>query len=153
MAGIGACALRARKAAAWLLAAACLGLAACAADPSEEALRARIALMHGALEARDARGLLAPVAEDFVGEGGMDRRALGQLARLHFLRHPEVGAVLGPLQVEMHHERALVRFEAALGGGRGGFVPDAAGLYAVTTGWRFDDGEWMLVSAEWRPRW
>src|SRR5687768_13941080 len=53
----------------WLLPA----LAGCARTPPEEALRASIAAMEQAAEARDADALGEFLAEDFVGPGGMDR--------------------------------------------------------------------------------
>jgi hypothetical protein len=52
----------------------------------------------------------------------------------------------------MQPGHATVRFEAALTGGSGNVLPDAARLYGVETGWRLDDGEWRLTSASWKPR-
>ncbi|MFC4727616.1 nuclear transport factor 2 family protein [Coralloluteibacterium thermophilus] len=127
-------------------------LAGCAGDPTEAALRARLEAMRAAIEARDAGALLAPVAEDFAGRDGMDRRGLGRLARLHFLRHGDIGTTVGPVRVEVQGTRATARFEAAVTGGSGRLLPDTARLYAVTTGWRFEDGDWMLISADWEAR-
>ena len=59
-----------------LLAASIVIAAACSRAAPEEALRARIAEMEAAAEARDAAALDDPVADDFVGPGGMDRDGL-----------------------------------------------------------------------------
>ncbi|MBS7455917.1 nuclear transport factor 2 family protein [Coralloluteibacterium stylophorae] len=128
-----------------------LVLAACSRTPSEEALRVRIAAMAAAVEARDAGAVLAPVAEDFGGPDGLDRDGLARLVRLSFLRNAGIGTTLGPMSVQVDGERARVGFDAGLTGGRG-LLPERAQLYAVETGWRFEDGEWMLISAQWTPR-
>jgi hypothetical protein len=75
------------------------------------------------------------------------------MAQAMFLRHRGIGATIaGPLQVRMQPGHASVRFEAALTGGSGGILPDAARLYSVQTGWRLQDGDWRLTSASWTPR-
>lgn len=111
----------------------------------------RIAAMAAAVEARDAGAVLAPVAEDFGGPDGLDRDGLARLVRLSFLRNAGIGTTLGPMSVQVDGERARVGFDAGLTGGRG-LLPERAQLYAVETGWRFEDGEWMLISAQWTPR-
>jgi hypothetical protein len=69
-----------------------------------------------------------------------------------FLRYRSLGVHAGPLTVEMQPGHATVRFQAALTGGDGGVLPEAARLYDVETGWRLEDGEWRLVSVAWTPR-
>ena len=49
-------------------------------------------------------------------------------------------------------ERATAKFTLGVTGGAGRFLPDRAQVYDVTTGWRLQDGEWMLVSASWKPK-
>lgn len=127
-------------------------VAACAKSEPEVMLRETLAAMQHAIESRDAAALMRPVAEDFVGSGGLDRDGLQRLARLQFLRHASIGARLGPLDVELFGDRARVRFTAALTGGAGGLLPETGQVYEVDTGWRFDDGQWRLVSATWQPK-
>ena len=93
---------------------------ACARTPPEQALRGTIAQLQRDIGARDADAVTSVLAEDFVGNEGMDRRGARQLAAGTFLRYREVGAKLGPLQVEMRGDRhATVRFTAAVTGGEG----------------------------------
>lgn len=122
---------------------------ACARTPPEQALRDTIAQLQRDIGARDADAVTSVLAEDFVGNEGMDRRGARQLAAGTFLRYREVGAKLGPLQVEMRGDRhATVRFTAAISGGAG-LVPQEGQVYQVATGWRLVDGDWMLTSADW----
>lgn len=124
---------------------------ACARTPPEQALRDTIAQLQRDIGARDADAVTSVLAEDFVGNEGMDRRGARQLAAGTFLRYREVGAKLGPLQVEMRGDlHATVRFTAAISGGAG-LVPQEGQVYQVATGWRLVDGDWMLTSADWTP--
>lgn len=122
--------------------------AGCSREPPEEALRATIASMQEAAEARDAEALVAAFAEDFAGPDNMDRDQFRRYVALAWLRSREVGVRLGPLEVELIGDRARVAFTAATTGGEG-FLPDSAQVWQVRTGWRLDDGEWRLISAEW----
>jgi hypothetical protein len=135
-----------------LLAAALLALsAACQKTPPEQALRETIAKMQAAGEARDVDALFAPIAEDFAGSEGMDRKAFRQYVTLMSLRSKSVGVTLGPIDVKLYGERASASFTAAIRGGPG-FLPDQAQVYAIDTGWRMDGGEWKLISATWKPQ-
>jgi ketosteroid isomerase-like protein len=125
------------------------GVAGCAKEPEEEALRDTVAALEAAVERRDADGVEELLAEDFIGEGGLDRSGAQRLAALMFLRHREVRTTLGPLEVEMQGTRASVRFTAVVTGGGPRALPDAARVYRVETGWRFEGGEWLLSSADW----
>ena len=130
------------------------GLQGCRSDPPEAALRASVAELEAAVEARDAGALEDLLAGDFVGPGGMDRTSAERLARLSFLRHREVDVALGPLDIAIRDGRAggmhaTVAFTAAMAGGTGHWLPGSGGVYRVETGWRREDGDWVLSSARW----
>lgn len=128
-------------------------LTACARTPPEQALRERLDVLQRDIDARKADAVASVLAEDFVGNDGVDRREARRIAAGLFLRYRDVGVRFGPLQVEMRGERhATVRFSAAASGGRGGLLPQDAQVYAVTTGWRLDGDDWWMTSAEWEPR-
>jgi hypothetical protein len=126
-------------------------LAGCAQTTPEQQLRESIDDLQAAIDARDAGGLGDWLADDFIGPDGLDRQGAIRLARLSFLRYRDVGVRLGPLDVQMQPQHARVQFTAALTGGSGGLLPESARLYRVGTGWRLEDGEWRLTSAEWEP--
>lgn len=124
-------------------------LAGCRGEPTEEALRGTITAIADAGEARDAEAVVEHLAEDFAGPGAMDRDRMRRTLALAWLRDREVGVTLGPIDVELMGDRARAEFTVATRGGAG-WLPDRAQVYRVTTGWRLDDGEWKLISAEWR---
>ncbi|HSD16165.1 MAG TPA: nuclear transport factor 2 family protein [Thermomonas sp.] len=127
-------------------------LAACAKDDPEQAVRRQVEAMQAAIDARDAGDVEDLLAQDFVGNDGMDRRAIRQLAAGIFLRHREVTANVGPVSVELRGETdAIARFSVLATGGSGGFLPDSGQVYQVETGWRLVDGEWKLLNASWTP--
>ncbi len=130
----------------WLAAA-----AGCSRTPPEERLRERIGEMQQALEARRPADFFAGVAEDFSGVSGLDREGARNLMRAQVLRNAAIGVTLGPLDIELHGERATVKFSAILTGGSGGLVPDSARPWAVTTGWRDGPDGWQLIHASWEP--
>lgn len=124
--------------------------AGCAKEPPEAALRATIAAMQAAAEARDADTLAESVSEEFTGPGGMDRDQLRRTLALAWLRDRKVGVQLGPLDVELVGDRARVEFTAGTSGGEG-WLPDRGQLHRVKTAWRLEGGDWMLISASWDP--
>jgi hypothetical protein len=130
-------------------------LVACGSgDPPEARLRASVAALQSAIEAREGSRIGDVLAADFIGPQAMDRAGALRMARVAFLRYRSVGVtVVGPLQVEMQgDDHARVRFDAALTGGSGAMLPDSARVWSVDTGWRAEDGEWRMTSAEWEPR-
>ena len=127
-------------------------LAGCGKDDPEQAVRLQVEAMQAAIDARDAGDVEDLLARDFVGNDGMDRRAIRQLAAGVFLRHREVAAKVGPVSVELRGgSDAIARFSVLATGGSGGFLPESGQVYQVETGWRLVEGEWKLLSASWTP--
>lgn len=131
---------------------ACLLLSACAKDDPEQAVRLQVQAMQAAIDARNAGDVEDLLAQDFVGNDGMDRRAIRRLAAGVFLRHKDVAAKLGPVSVELRGDRdAIAHFSVLATGGSGGFFPESGQVYQVESGWRLVDGEWHLLNATWTP--
>jgi hypothetical protein len=126
-------------------------LAACTRGTPEDALRVQLQQMETAASEREPRAFMDGVAEDFSGSGGMDRAALHNLLRMQFLANASVGATTGPVSIDMHGDKATVHFGVVLTGGDGRVLPDTMQSYAVTSGWRLQDGEWKVYVAEWKP--
>lgn len=124
-------------------------LSACARTAPEEAIRARIAAMEAAIEARDASAFLTGISEDFAGaDGAYDRRGLRGLLAAQFLGSERVSVVLGPPEITLHgQDRATVRIGAVVGGGR--FLPERVETLSIESGWRLEDGEWRCYTARW----
>lgn len=135
-----------------LLATALVALAACSRDTPEQAVRKQVEAMQAAIDARDAGDIDGLLADDFIGNEGMDRRAAKQLAAAVFLRHRDVSAKVGPVSVELRGDsEAIARFSVLATGGSGSLLPDSGQVYQVETGWRLVDGEWKLLNASWTP--
>lgn len=128
-----------------------LAAAGCSRTPPEEALRDTVREALGAVESRDAGAVADYLAADFVGPGGLDQDGARRLAAAHFLRHRDVGVLPGPLDLELQGRHARVRFNAVLSGRSGRILPDSAQAWQVDTGWRLEDGEWRMTSADWTP--
>ena len=118
--------------------------------PAEERIRDRIESMQADLAAGRTRAFLSPVAEDFTAATrNLDRRAVALLLRREMLAHESLKARVFDLEVELQGaDRATATMHAVLTGGTG-LIPDTGGWYRLTSGWRLDDGEWMLISARW----
>lgn len=126
-------------------------LAACGeTPPAEQQIRNRIEAMQADLAGGNARAFMAPVAEDFTAATrNLDRRAAGLLLRREMLAHDSLKARLADIEIELQGEsRATATMHAVVTGGTG-LIPDTGGWYRLTTGWRLDDDEWMLISARW----
>lgn len=140
-----------RLSGAWMACAMALMLAGCARPAPEEALRAAVGEVHGAIEGRDAAALRRHLSADFIGPHGMDRDQARRTAAVYMLRHEKVLFTLGPLDVDLQDSHATVRFTAALTGGSGFLVPERGNVYKVETGWRLEGADWRLTSARWTP--
>ncbi len=134
-----------------VLAALVVLVSACSRQTPDMRLRASVAQMHAALDERDPGDFMEHVAADFSGNGGMDRAALHNLLRAQLLANARIGATMGPLEVQLHGDHATVRFQVVLTGGNGRLLPERAGGYTVTSGWRDEDGQWRAYYADWRP--
>ena len=127
-------------------------VSACARPSPEQALRDRMDQLQSAIDGRDAGAVEDVLADDFVGNAGMDRQGARRLAATMFLRYRQVGVRFGPVEVELHGERATARFTAVATGGSGGLLPERGQVYDVTIGWRRDGDDWRITSAEWKPK-
>ncbi len=144
---------RARRALALVVVLALLALSAgCRHDSAEEALRRDIASLQAAIEARDAGRMAAFLADDFVGNQGMDRDGARRLAALYFMRNTAVGVTTGSLDIQLQGDHATVRTSVALTGGQGGLLPERGRVRSVTSGWRLAGGDWRMTSIAWDER-
>jgi len=124
---------------------------ACGPPPSDEArIRARIETMQTALAEGEVGAFMAPLADDFTAATrDLDRRATRFLLRREMLAHDQLRASLVDIEIELQGDsRATATMHAVTTGGSG-LIPETGGWYRVTTGWRLDGGEWMLISARW----
>ncbi len=138
------------KARAWLAAALlALLLAGCAAEGPEARLRANIAAMEEAVEARRPGDFIAHVSDGFSGgTEGLDRQSLRGLLAGQMLGSERIEVILGSPEIVMHGERATVTVDATVIGGR--FLPERGERLRIVSGWRLEDGEWRCYTAQWQ---
>ncbi|MGK7294315.1 MAG: hypothetical protein ACNS61_00640 [Candidatus Wenzhouxiangella sp. M2_3B_020] len=130
-----------------------VALAGCApAGDDETRIRRTLDEMVAAIEEGDIGDFMDPVAEDFLGgDGRLDRRALGLLARRERLARDAVAVRRIDTRVELVGQRRARATFRALATGGSGLLPDEGRFWRVETGWRRDGDEWKLVSASWKP--
>lgn len=131
--------------------AAALVLSACHRAPAEQQIRDAINAAASAARANDVHGVLAVVSDDFAGnDGDFDKRGLHQLLALRALRQDRTGVLVGPVSFEQKGDRMIATFKLVLTGGKtGDLLPDQSAIYAMTTAWRQEGGDWKCYSATW----
>lgn len=130
-----------------------LAASGCRHETPEQQLRDTVDDLQAAIAGRDAGAIRGMLAEDFIGNDGLDRDGARRLAALYFVRTRDIGVTLGPLDVSLQGgSHARVDCTAALTGGSGGWLPESGRIYSVRSGWRLEQGQWRLTSLEWTPR-
>jgi hypothetical protein len=128
-------------------------MAGCSRTPDDERIRANIKAMQAAVEGRNPRDFLAFVTPDFTGnDNNVDRDGLGNLLRVEVLRNDEVGVALGPIDVDLQDDRAIVHVVATITGGKGGLFPERGAIYSITSGWRREGKNWVCYTASWEQK-
>jgi|APFre7841882724_1041349.scaffolds.fasta_scaffold27583_2 hypothetical protein len=125
----------------------CALLGACADDAPEARIRAAIATLETAVEARSPGAALELLSADFSADGGqLDRAGMRAFLAGQLLGADRIEVVLGPIDVALHGERATAQFSALVSGGR--YLGDRNEALQLRTGWRLEDGEWRCYLAE-----
>ncbi len=134
-----------------LLALLALVLTGCAPPaPDEEQIRQRLDDMAEGLADRNVRAVMAPLADDFSAETwNLDPRGVRLLLQREMRAHERLRARIRDFSVELHGEdRASAEFQVIVTGGSG-LIPERGRWYRVSTGWRREGSDWMLISASW----
>lgn len=131
-----------------------LGLAACSEPVDDKSqIRARVAAMETASEARDLSAALEPVHDSFVGNKRISKPNLRGLLLLNFRQNKNVHVLVNGLDIIVDKNAkplsANVKCNLALAG-RDGSLPKAARVLQVESVWQKHGDEWFVVSASWR---
>jgi hypothetical protein len=122
-------------------------LAACAAKSSdEEKVRAVIASVEEAAEARDTSDVLELVADDYADKQGSDKSQLQNFLRAYFLSHPRI-EVLVNIQTLEFPAKGLARARVGLTN-----IPldqlGAGESLTLDVEFREAGGEWLVARAD-----
>lgn len=133
---------------------AALVLTACHRAPAEQQVREAIESGATAARANDIGALLAIVSDDFNGnDGELDRHGLRQLLAVRALHQDKTGVLIGPVSFEHKGDRIIAKFNLVLTGGKpGDLLPDRSAIYAMTTAWRREGGDWRCYNARWESK-
>jgi len=126
-------------------------VAGCKHTRPEQALRDTIAKMQEAGESGDIDALMDPIAEDFAGAEGMDRKEFRRYVTFSRMGNRNVGVSIGPIDVKLYGDRATANFVATITGGPG-MLPTQVQAYDIETGWRLQGADWKLINAKWKPK-
>jgi hypothetical protein len=131
---------------------------ACSGPPEtpEDRVRAAIAAMEEAAEARDAAALKEHVSESYSDPRGNDRQKLAGLATFHFMQNRSLHLLTSvrKVVVERPGEARAIAVVAMAGSPIPG--PEAlsglrAELYYFDVELREEDGDWRVTRATWSP--
>jgi hypothetical protein len=126
-------------------------LAGCGGKGPEAEIRANIASMQQAVEAKESGAAVEYLAEHFTGSHGLDKQGLRRILMAHFLRHKNINVAITRLDITVNEYNPVsARMEAVVAvTGAEGLLPRAGDLINVGGDWELHEGEWLLVSAEW----
>jgi hypothetical protein len=131
---------------------------ACSGDPTtpEERVRAVLAAIERAAEARDVGALREHVSESYADARGQDARALAALATLHFMRNQSVYLLTRIRRVELPapgeaRAEALVAMAGRPIPGPEALAGLRANLYRFDVELREEDGRWRVSGGDWAP--
>lgn len=128
-------------------------LCGCSSELSlEQQIVATLRNMEAHIEAGERRDFMNYVADDFRGQGGeLNHDQLNGMLLYQLRRYQEVHARLLPISVQPAGlDEAEASFQILLTGGAG-LLPESGQLYEVSSLWRYQDGQWLLQSAQWQP--
>jgi hypothetical protein len=133
---------------------AALALVACHRAPAEQQIRQAIDAAATAARANDTHAVLAVISDDFSGNGDeMDRHGLRQLLAVRALRQDKIRILVGPVSFEHKGDRIVAKFNLVLAGGKpGDLLPGQSAIYAMTTAWRLESGDWRCYNAHWESK-
>ncbi|MBT8040558.1 MAG: hypothetical protein HKO85_10135 [Xanthomonadales bacterium] len=106
--------------------------------------------MEARIEAGERREFMEFIADDFSAQNErMNRDQVRALVVFQLRRYERLNGQLFPISVtETAPDTAEARFRALITGGPG-WIPDSGQVYDFETWWRFEDGDWLLTSANW----
>ena len=123
--------------------------------PDEEAIRGAIEGMAKAAEAKDVKGMMRHVSEDYRDNFGNNRKAIKGMLLYEIFRPEPITVFVRSVGVEIEGETALADIKVVMVRGTGVESMEAI-LKAKSAGYRIDavfgketGGAWRIQSAEW----
>jgi hypothetical protein len=127
------------------------------APPAEEdRIREMIKEVAGKAEAKDIGAIKKHISRKYRDPRGNDYQGLSGLLLYHFFRAEKISTYLTEMEVSVEGEKATAAVEAILTRGKEikslkDLIPEGASYYLFNLVFQKEQGEWLLISAEWKP--
>lgn len=127
-----------------------VSLVACSRTDPEKALRTAVAEIEAAVKAKDAGKFASHLADDFArtGSSGMNKQEARRTVAAVLLTNPNVYMNVTIKDVAITGDTATAKLVVVAGGGQG-IIPERAQSWDFTTKWRYENGNWLVYSADW----
>ena len=107
------------------------------------------------VRAKDLKGFMRLVSRDYSGPGVADYDGVKGIVFYEFLKPGALRVFFRDVDVEVEGESAVVNSRAFLVRGKDqasitDVIPADADGYSFKVSYRLTDGEWMVISAEWK---
>jgi hypothetical protein len=126
-------------------------LTACSEKLSvEQHIIANLRAMEVAAEQGEHFDFMDYVAESFTGQyASMDRRAFHRFMIFQINQKRRLHAQFFPIRVQQQSDgQASAQFNLLVTGGVG-LLPESGQFFDVKTWWQLEDGDWLLIKADW----
>ena len=135
---------------------AALVLSSCAAELSpEERVRGAVKKAAEMVRAKDLKGFMRLVSKDYSGGGVADYDGVKGIVFYEFLKPGALRVFFRDVDVVVDGGSAVVNSRAFLVRGKDqasitDVIPADADGYSFKVSYRLEDGEWMVISAQWK---
>ncbi|NOX69948.1 MAG: hypothetical protein GXP15_12225 [Gammaproteobacteria bacterium] len=120
------------------------------AESPEEAVRNWLADGELAVESKDRRALVDMVSANYADARGNERKDIGDMMRLYFLRRQKVAVLTKIDQITLHGDTAAeVLLIIGLAGTNAATVGLSADAFRFELELEYDGDDWLLIGARW----
>ncbi len=135
----------------------CLG--GSGAVTEEQKVIALVKAIAKAAETHDIKSIRAHLSRRYKDPSGRDYDAINQILRIHYLRKGKITVYIASQEVTVEHSaspmRATIKAKVVLTRGGAGsklpdIVPESGDAITFDVIMEQEDGEWMMISADWK---
>lgn len=122
----------------------------------EDRIREMIKEVAEKAETKDIGAIKKHISRNYRDPRGNDYQELSGLLLYHFFRAEKISTYLTEMEVSVEGEKATAAVEAILTRGKEikslkDLIPEGASYYLFNLVFQKEQGEWLLISAEWKP--
>ncbi len=138
-----------------LLCAALVWLPACHKKTDADRVKEVVTTIQKAAGDKDIGKILRNLSKTYHDSHGNDYDGMKAFLLGYFFRHQKISVYITDLDVTVSGTKAQAVFHAILSGGKkteslSTLLPESLGMYAFTVDFAKEDGDWKVVSADWK---